>query len=153
MSLGPVLARPAKANAYQDAYIKRVADSFARVTGAALPRSSGPGVWRGEFALLTHRGDADATLNYGNAFALKLWEASWEEFTATPSAATAPPGDHGPRDAMMRKVARDNFVRGYTGRRISRKGRLFRIEDVTIWRLLDEKLEPFGVGAFFTTVR
>ena len=91
-------------------------------------------------------------MNYGNAFALQLWEASWEEFTATPSAATAPPDNHGPRDAMMQKVAQDNFVRGYAGRRISRKGRLFVITDVTIWRLLDEK-QSFGVGAFFRTVR
>jgi len=153
MSLGPILARPCEANAYHDDYIKRVADSFARVTGTTLPECSGPGAWRGDFALLTHRGDADAILNYGNAFALHLWEASWEEFTVTPSAATAPPGDHGPRDAMMKKVARDNFVHGYCGRRISRKGRLFIIADVTIWRLLDDKLEPFGVGAFFKTVR
>lgn len=53
----------------------------------------------------------------------------------------------------MQKVARDNFVRGYSGRRISRKGRLFVIDDVTIWRLLDDNGHAFGVGAFFRTVR
>jgi hypothetical protein len=49
----------------------------------------------------------------------------------------------------MAKVAQDNFVRGYRGRRISRKGRLFFIEDGIIWRLLDETGEAFGVGAWF----
>ncbi len=155
MSIGPVLALPAEANFHQDAYIRCVADSFARVTGAPLLQSglSGQGAWLGDFALLTHRGDDQAMLNYGNLFALRLWESSWAEFTTTPSAATAPPEDIGPRHAVMQKVARDNFVRGYSGRRISRKGRLFVIEDVTIWRLLDDDGEAFGVGAFFRTVR
>ena len=52
----------------------------------------------------------------------------------------------------MQKVAQDNFVRGYSGRRISRKGRLFFIEDGVIWRLLDEQGEAFGLGAWFKTV-
>jgi hypothetical protein len=134
VTLGPLFALLTEADDFQDAYIRRVTDSFARATGAPLPQSalSGQGAWLGDFALLTHRGDDQATLNYGNTFALGLWEASWEEFTTTPSAATAPPEDHASRGAVMQKVARDNFVRGYSGRRISRKGRLFIIEDVTI---------------------
>lgn len=155
MTLGPILALPTEANDFQDAYIRRVAASFARVTGAPLRPSglSGRAFWLGDFALLTHRGDDQATLNYGNEFALRLWEASWAEFTATPSAATAPREDHTSRDAVMQKVARDNFVRGYSGRRISRKGRPFIIQDVTIWRLLDENGAAFGVGAVFSNVR
>jgi hypothetical protein len=155
MPIGPVLALPNAANGYQDAYIQRIADSFARVTGESLPLQAHPGrdAWFGDFALLTHRGDAAATLNYGNAFTLKLWEYGWEAFTTTPSAATAPARDHGPRDAMMAKVAHDNFVHGYSGRRISATGRLFVIDDVTIWRLLDADGTSFGVGAFFRSVR
>jgi hypothetical protein len=149
--LGPILDCPAQANAWQDAYIQRVAASFLRVTGAPLLETglSGQGAWQGDFALLTHRGDPQATLNYGNAFALGLWECGWEEFTGLPSAVTAPPEDRASRAAAMAKVAQDNFVRGYRGRRISRKGRLFFIEDGIIWRLLDETGESFGVGAWF----
>lgn len=148
---GPVLSHPDEANAYHEAYVRRVAASFARVTGAPLFESgvSGKDAWFGDFALLTHRGDDQATLNYGNAFALGLWQCSWDEFTAMPSSATAPPDDRAARDALMRTVARDNFVRGYSGRRVSRTGRLFRIEDATIWRLLDQDGGSFGVGAFF----
>lgn len=159
-SLGPILALPGQANDYHDAYIRRVADSFARVTGSSLAEAAGldggvPGrsAWFGDFALLTHRGDGQATLNYGNAFVLGLWECRWEEFAGLPSAATAPPQDHASRDAMMQAVARDKFVRGYSGRRVSRKGRLFRIENVTIWRLLDQTGGAFGVGAFFKSWR
>jgi len=155
MRIGPILDRPTDANFYQDAYIKSVAASFLRVTGAPLMGTgfSGQGVWQGDFALLTHRGDPDATLNYGNAFALRLWECDWQDFTGLPSTVTAPPEDRASRAVAMEKVAQDNFVRGYSGRRISCKGRLFFIEDGIIWRLLDETGEAFGVGAWFRTVR
>jgi hypothetical protein len=155
MPIGPILDRPAQANAWQDDYIKRVAGSFMRVTGAPLLQSQTPGqgAWLGDFALLTHRGDDDGTLNYGNQFALNLWECGWEDFIGLPSAVTAPPEDRPSRAVAMQKVAQDNFVRGYSGRRISRKGRLFIIEDGIIWRLLDETGEAFGIGAWFKTVR
>jgi hypothetical protein len=154
--IGPLLTHPCEANDYHSAHIRRVAGSYARVTGGSLEQEAGldgaaPGrsAWFGDFALLTHRGDEQATLNYGNAFALGLWECGWEEFVGLPSAVTAPPQDRDQRDAVLQAVAQDNFVRGYCGGRISRKGKLFRIENVTIWRLLDETGSAFGVGAFF----
>jgi MEKHLA domain len=151
MPLGPVLDCPASANDWQDAYIRRVAASFARVTGAPLVEGAlnGARAWFGDFALLTHRGDDKDTMNYGNAFALALWECGWDDFTGVPSEVTAPPEDRAERAIAMQKVVTDNFVRGYRGRRISRKGRLFTIEDGVIWRLMDETGEAFGVGAFF----
>jgi hypothetical protein len=38
---------------------------------------------------------------------------------------------------------------GYSGHLVSRTGRLFLIQDVTLWRLLEESGENFGVRAFF----
>ena len=149
MPAGPLLAVPDAANRYQQDFITRVAASFARVTGRALPSAEAREIYFGDYALLTHRGDAAATLNYGNPFALALWECDWEKFIATPSAATAPAEAATARDGMMARVARDNFVKGYAGLRISTKGRLFRIEDAVIWRLLDDDGEAFGVGAYF----
>lgn len=154
MLTGPILDCPTDANDWQDVYIRRVADSFARVTGAPLlQRVSGRDAWQGDFALLTHRGDPAATLNYANRFALDLWECGWADFIGQPSEITAPPQDRAERAVAMQKVAKDNFVRGYRGQRISRKGRLFTIEDGVIWRLLDESGEAFGVGAWFKPVR
>ena len=57
------------------------------------------------------------------------------------------------RTVMMDKVARDGFVSGYDGRRVSRTGKLFVIRDVTVWRLADSSGESFGVAAFFRGVR
>jgi hypothetical protein len=160
MTLGPLLAAPGHENNYQAAFIGRVIDSFARATGKSLIHQAGidseaPGrsAWLGNFALLTHRGDARATLNYGNAFALSLWEYDWNTFVSTPSAATAPDEASELRDVVMKKVGHDNFVAGYSGARISRTGRRFLIQDVTIWRLMDEAGGSFGVGAFFRHYR
>ena len=160
MGIGPVLARPDAANGFQNDFVARVARSFAHVTGRDLYAEAGidlaaPGIsaWDGNFALLTHRGDAEAMLNYGNRFALNLWECDWDQFIRTPSRATAPADDVEERTGMMDKVARDGFVSGYDGRRISRNGRLFVIRDVTVWQLREPSGESFGVAAFFRDYR
>ena len=160
MTLGPLLAAPAPENNYQAAFVARVADAFVRVTGKNLiteatldPMALGKSAWAGDFALLTHRGDERATLNYGNRFALGLWEMDWSSFIATPSGDTAPHNASTARDLLMEKVSKDNFVTGYEGERISRSGRRFLIEDVTVWRLLDEQGQSFGMAAFFRRFR
>jgi hypothetical protein len=160
MGIGPVLAMPDAANGFQNDFIARAARSFAYVTGRDLfaeagldPAAPGEAAWAGNFALLTHRGDADAMLNYGNRFALDLWECDWEQFIRTPSRATAPADDVEERSAMMAKVARTGFVSGYEGRRISRSGRLFLIRNVTVWQLREPSGDSFGVAAFFRDFR
>jgi hypothetical protein len=158
--LGPVLQQPAVENAWQGGHVAQLADAFARITGRDLVLEMkldsarlGQSAWDGDFALLSHRGDQQAMLNYGNRFALDLWQCDWAGFVGMPSAATAPDDDVAERGAMMAAVAKDGFVSGYSGRRISAKGRLFRIENATIWRLIDRYGEPFGVAATFRTVR
>ena len=161
--LGPHLSLPGPENGWQGDHIARLMAAFARVTGRDLvaelgldtgidPGALGRSAWEGDFALLSHRGDGQATLNYGNRFALALWEMDWAVFTATPSVATAPPVDVPERGAMMEEVARSGFVGNYTGRRVSATGKLFTIDDGMIWRLLDAKGEAFGVAATFRKI-
>jgi hypothetical protein len=160
VSPGPSLSHPSAANAYLGDFVVRVADSFRRVTGESLYALAGidpavPGLtaWTGRFALLCHRGDEAATLNYGNDLVLNLWACDWDMLVTMPSAATAPPDDRAERDGLMQAVARDGFVSGYSGRRLSTRGRLFLIENVTVWRLLDKTGDSFGVAAFFKKYR
>jgi hypothetical protein len=153
---GPILAQPSAENSWQGDHVARLLEAFARVTGRDLitemkldPARLGQSAWEGDFALLSHRGDARATLNYGNRFALDLWQCDWASFTAMPSAATAPADDVPERSVMMAAAASHGFVSGYAGRRISARGKLFRIENGTIWRLVDNHGESFGMAATF----
>ena len=159
-AVGPSLAAPGEGNNYHAAYVARLAASFAHVTGRSLiaearldPADVGRSAWLGDFALLSHRGGPDAVLNYGNAFALRLWDYDWDSFITVPSAATAPSAVTPARDLLMQKVHHDNFVSGYCGERVSRTGRRFMIEDVTVWRLLEEAGGCFGMAAFFKRYR
>lgn len=151
---GPILDPPSARNCYQQDFILRLADTY-RVTGRDLaqdagldPAALGESAWRGDFALLAHRGGTDAVLNYGNLFAQRLWGCDWADFTRLPSRATAPETGRDARAAMMDRVMRDGFVGGYDGERVAVDGRRFIIRDVTIWRLRDARGD-FGVAAFF----
>lgn len=151
------LALPSAANDWQGDHVARVAAAFALVTGGDLvaeagldPAALGRSAWEGNFALLTH--DTNAILTYGNRFALGLWEMDWETLVRTPSRLTAPEEDRAARAIIMAQVERDGFTRSYTGRRVSRSGKFFLIENATVFTLIDEKGAGFGTGAFFKSV-
>lgn len=156
------LPAPSHANNWHQDFIVRVVDAFARVTGGdliaeagldpAMPTSGslGKSVWDGNFALLTH--DTNAILTYGNRFTLDLWEMDWETLVQTPSRLTAPEEDRAARAVIMAQVERDGFTRSYTGRRVSRSGKFFLIENAAVFTLTDEKGAGFGTGAFFKSV-
>jgi len=156
------IAPPSDANNWHQDFIARVIDAFARVTGgdlvaeagldpaAPISGNLGRSAWEGDFVLLTH--DTNAILTYGNRFALDLWEMDWETLTRTPSRQTAPEEDRAARAVIMAQVERDGFTRSYTGRRVSRTGKLFLIENATVFTLRDEEGAGFGTGAFFKSI-
>lgn len=159
MTLGPILPPPDAGNAWHDAFVRRLLGAFTRISGRDLGAELGMGpappgrfFHDGDFALLSHRGDEDATLNYGNGRALALWECDWAQFTAMASRLTAPREGRGARAAMMDQVVTKGFVAGYSGERISRTGRRFLIQDGIVWRLRDADGTPFGVAAFVPRV-
>jgi len=156
MPIDLIHPKPPPLAEFYDAFIREVIASYRRVTGLDLVRQEnlqpdrlGRSVYHGNFALLTHRGGPDAILNYGNAFALNLWDVTWPDFITMPSKLTAPDEGRETREALMESVRRNGFATGYDGIRISRKGWRFLIRDVTVWQLLDEAGRNFGVGAYF----
>jgi len=89
-------------------------------------------------------------LNYGNAAALGLWGASWEQFTTTPSRYTAEPMQREVRDAFMKQVTENGIVEDYSGVRISADGKKrFKIVDAVVWNVLDAKGTYRGQAATF----
>lgn len=101
------------------------------------------------FVVVSHGPEADPMLNYGNRVALALWEMSAEQLLATPSRLTAEPLAREARERLLAQSARDGFVTGYEGVRVSAAGRRFRISNVTIWNVTDAAGNAAGQAASF----
>ena len=106
-------------------------------------------IFHAPFVLVSHGTEADPVLNYGNASALALWEISWAELTRTPSRLTAEAPNREERSKLLETVTRRGFIDDYSGVRISKTGRRFRISRATVWNLLSETGEPSGQAAMF----
>lgn len=107
-------------------------------------------VFEAPFVLVSHGTEADPVLNYGNHVALLLWEMSWEELTRTPSRLTAEAPNREERVRLLEAVMRNGFIDDYSGIRISKTGRRFRIAQATVWNLLDERGNYAGQAATFS---
>lgn len=132
-----------------------LARSFRKWTGRDLlpglfnPLGLAKNIFEAPFALVSHGMEADPVLNYGNRRALELWEMSWEELTRTPSRLTAEVPNRAERARLLAEVTARGFIDDYSGVRISKSGRRFRIRRATVWNLLTEKNEPCGQAAMF----
>ena len=119
------------------------------LSGAANPADLAKQVFEAPFVLVSHGTEADPILNYGNRAALELWEMSWAEFTRTPSRLTAEAPNREERAHLLDAVTRRGFIDDYSGVRISKTGRRFRIARATVWNLLTETGQPGGQAAMF----
>jgi hypothetical protein len=106
-------------------------------------------IYHAPFVLVSHGTEADPVLNYGNAAALALWEMSWAELTRTPSRLTAEAPNRAERARLLAAVTTRGFIDDYSGVRISKTGRRFRISRATVWNLLTEEDLPCGQAAMF----
>ena len=130
-------------------------DSFVRCIGRELIDRSGPPAVQAErlnrapFVVVSHGTEPDPVLNYGNAMAITLWEMTWEELTQTPSRLTAEPVHREERARLLARTREQGFVDDYSGVRISKTGRRFRIERAIVWNLNDAEGRPVGQAATF----
>jgi hypothetical protein len=106
-------------------------------------------IFHAPFVLVSHGTEADPILNYGNAAALALWKMSWEELTRTPSRLTAEAPNREERAKLLATVTRCGFIDDYSGVRISKSGRRFKISRATVWNLLSDDNQPCGQAAMF----
>lgn len=117
--------------------------------GAADGRELARRLFVASFVLVSHGTEVDPVLNYGNRAALELWEMSWEELTRTPSRFTAEAPNREERARLLAEVTARGFIDNYSGVRIARSGRRFRIERATVWNLLDAGGGRCGQAAMF----
>jgi hypothetical protein len=137
----------AQSRALLDSFHARVGKELVNRGGDA--RQEAERLFAAPFVVVSHGAEADPILNYGNAAALALWELSPEELIATPSRLTAEAELREAREHVLAETARNGFVAGYTGVRVSKTGRRFRIQDVTVWNVTDADGRFLGQAASF----
>ena len=76
-------------------------------------------------------------------------DTTWDELTRMPSRLTAEAPNREERARLMERVTRDGFIADYSGVRISKTGRRFRIDQATVWNLLTTSGAPCGQAAMF----
>ncbi|MBI34070.1 MAG: MEKHLA domain-containing protein [Flavobacteriales bacterium] len=138
-------------------HIQNVLNSFEKLTGKALIYRKSPEedffqIENGKFVLVSHNGAEDPILNYGNQFALNLWEMNWSEFIKTPSRKTAESDLQSKRRKMLDTVLRQGYYDEYEGVRISSSGKRFKIKNAIIWNVNNEKGDYIGQAAYFNSL-
>ena len=124
-----------------------VAGPGTRGPAVRAPADLAEKVFHAPFVLVSHGIEADPVLNYGNAAALALWEMSWPELTRTPSRLTAEAPNREERARLLDAVTRRGFIDDYSGVRISKSGRRFRIAQATVWNLVSPDGKNCGQAA------
>jgi len=106
-------------------------------------------IYEAPYVVVSHGVESDPILNYGNRSALQLWEFSWEELTRTPSRFTAEAPNREERARLLQSVAQQGYIDDYSGVRISKTGRRFRIRRATVWNLISQDGQLCGQAAMF----
>lgn len=91
----------------------------------------------------------DHVFNYANRKALQLFEYEWSEIIGKPSSASAEPVHRDERRRLLDEVGKHGFIENYSGIRVSKNGRRFRIERAVVFNLLDDGGSYVGQAATF----
>ncbi len=149
------LSYPTQKNSYLSSHILLLHNSLQTLTGQNLiqknesPTKAAQRIFHAPFILLSHNNAPDPVLTYGNRTGLDLYGLTWEELTTMPSRYTAEAPERAERDRLFERVTADGYIDNYAGIRISKSGRRFQIENVTVWNLTDEQGSFCGQAAMF----
>jgi len=97
--------------------------------------------------VLAHNTEPDPRFIYANRAAQTFWSIAGKRSYCCPRASLPKRAE---RQRLLDAVSRDGFATGYSGIRIAKSGRRFRIEDGVLWQLRDAQDALLGVAATFT---
>lgn len=155
----PASSEPGEQNLYHVHHIQRLRQSFRQLLQRDLidPELSdleaARAIYQAPFVVVSHDTAVDPVFNYGNRAALDLFEMTWEEFTTLPSRQSAEPPNREERSRLLAAVSTQGFIENYAGVRISRSGRRFVIEQVTVWNVFDSSQTYCGQAATYAKWR
>lgn len=138
------------------AFFNLLAGSYARLTGSPLAAPGQDASWLyhdAPFVVLAHNGEADPRFVYANRTAQACFDYPWDEFVTLPSRLSAEAPDRAERQRLLDEVARNGFVSNYTGIRVAKSGRRFRIENGVVWQLIETDGLLRGQAATFSSWR
>jgi hypothetical protein len=136
----------------RDGRIALIDESYRRLTGRQLVQPEDDlalAFWNAPRAIVAHGTEADPIFFYGSALALDLFAMQADAFTRLPSRLSAEPMHRDERAELLDRVARDGFIDDYAGIRIAATGQRFRIEQATVWNLIDAAGAVHGQAATF----
>ena len=137
-------------------FLQLLAGSYHRLLGSPLCEIDWGPEWlylEAPFAVLAHNTEPDPRFVYANRCAQQWFGYSWEEFTQLRSRLSAEAPEQAERDRLLQSVTATGFVTGYTGRRITKSGARFWIQDGVIWQLRWDDGTVCGQAAMFRSRR
>ena len=146
---------PSSENGYLKDYIHQITASLKKLANIEIVDFSlsleeqAKQVFNADYVLLAHNGANEPVFNYANQTALSLFEMSWDEFTTMPSKYSAESDERGKRERFLAEVAEKGYSKNYSGIRISKTGKRFKIKNVMLWNVYDSENNRIGQAALF----
>ncbi len=150
------MLEPNPANHWQADHAAQLLSCYRHWTGHDLidpslpPPEAAHTLYGVPFVVLSHGIEADPCFTYANLTAQRLFEMPWSEIVGLPSRYSAEPLVREEREHLLRRVAEHGFIDDYSGVRIAKSGRRFRIEHATVWHLIAADGSPAGQAAAFS---
>ena len=148
---------PSELNGYHSEHIVQLLDSYQHWTGQQLVQGNLGAMERARllfnapFAVLSHTAEDDPMFSYANLTAMNLFECDWSQITQMKSKSSAETPLQSDRKKLLTAVRKNGFSYSYTGVRISRTGRRFKISDAIVWNVLNKSGDFVGQAATFAT--
>lgn len=130
-----------------------IASSYRRLIGSDLVdggKDLVSALWSAPAVILAHGREDDPRFFFANAAALARFEANLDAMIGMPSRLSAEAPNRAERQALLDRVSSDGFIADYAGVRVSLTGKRFRIEQATVWNLLDADGAVHGQAAAFS---
>lgn len=130
-----------------------IVDSYQRLTGRPLVADGvdvASALWQLPQVVLAHGTEPDPVFFYANRLALEVFELTPSQLMEMPSRLSAEALLREERARLLDRVSRDGFIDDYSGIRISSTGQRFRIQQATVWNLIDSDGSHHGQAATFS---
>lgn len=152
----PSLPEPSAANGYLADHVSLLRYSYRQLCQRPLLEAdlddvaAAQTIYTAPFVVVSHDDSDDPVFTYANQMALTLFEMTWAEFTALPSRLSAEPPNREERARLLATVSSQGFIADYAGVRISKTGKRFWIQDVTVWNVSDRSGTYRGQAAAYS---